>query len=259
MLHPPEDAKIELGQERFKDCWTKLRVFDLFEYDTVCYLDADMMILRDMDSIFTKAVLSPEQIAVCHDCVCNYEPKNPWCSPEWNPENCAYTAQSHPEALSKPIQPTPNSRRTYHALNGGLFIYHPSRQLSEDLLNFFNTTPELETYKAAEQDLLETFFRNRFITLPWQYNATKTMRRRHPNIWRDDEVVNLHYIVEKPWTARVGADGLAGHMGMDGETHQWWWDEYEKWEKVREDEGAVGVLEIVRKYVAGKQNDELKN
>ena len=259
LLLPPGNPKIKFMHERFEDTWTKLRVFDLFEYDTVFYLDADIMILANPDPIFTNVVIPEDHIGVCHDCTCNYGPKNEWCSEEWNPKNCAYTTQSHPEALTKPIQPTPSSRRTYHAINTGTILYHPSPKLSADILNYFNTTDKLESFKCPDQDLLETFFHNRFITLPWKYNATKTMRRRHPNIWRDDKVVSLHYIVEKPWSARVGKDGKAGYMGLDGETHQWWWDKYEEWKKLRESEGAVEVVEITARYVADPLVDTLRS
>jgi hypothetical protein len=32
----------------------------------------------------------------------------------------------------------------------------------------------------------------------------------------DGEVRNLHYIVDKPWSRRIGSDGIAGHLGKDG-------------------------------------------
>jgi hypothetical protein len=41
--------------------------------------------------------------------------------------------------------------------------------------------------------------------------------------------VILHYIVDKPWERSVSADGVAGHLGRDGVTHQLWWDKYNGW------------------------------
>ena len=51
----------------------------------------------------------------------------------------------------------------------------------------------------------------------WQYNALKTMRYWHENLWRDGEVRALHYIVDKPWERRIASDGVAGHLGRDGD------------------------------------------
>lgn len=59
----------------------------------------------------------------------------------------------------------------------------------------------------------------------------------------------VHYIVDKPWHKRGGQVSL----GRDGETHSWWWGEYDEWEREIENqcEKAVGLdqlLSVVRKY-----------
>jgi len=69
-------------------------------------------------------------------------------------------------------------------------------------------------------------------------------------------VVCLHYIVDKPWIKRVGKDGIAGYRGCDGETHQWWWNEYGQWE--RERKGAE-VVELVRRLVAKQDGGARRN
>lgn len=75
----------------------------------------------------------------------------------------------------------------------------------------------------------------------------KTMKQWHTNIWRDDEVKGLHYIVDKPWQKRVGSDGLGGYLGRDGETHNWWWRVWENWKSLREGELVVIMDELVAK------------
>ncbi|KAK5134864.1 hypothetical protein LTR08_006096 [Meristemomyces frigidus] len=249
LLLPRADIEVTLIAERFGDTWTKLRVFDCPEYETVCYLDADMAIFRNMDSVFSKADQLPHDwIAANHACVCNLD-HDAWAPGEWTKENCAYTPVSHPDALTHPTQATPDSRPTYHLLNSGMFLYHPSKELWDGMLDFFNTTHKLGTYKFPDQDFLADFFRNRWQSLGWQYNALKTMHYWHTNIWRDDEVVCLHYIVDKPWTARVGEDGVAGYKGRDGETHTWWWNNYAEWAKQRQNGGSDEVLRIVNQYL----------
>ncbi|KAK3117811.1 hypothetical protein LTR53_000499 [Teratosphaeriaceae sp. CCFEE 6253] len=256
MLLPRSDVTITLIAERFGDTWTKLRVFEAVEYDAVCYLDADMAIYRNMDSVFDAANdLPSDWIAANHACVCNTD-NDAWAPPDWNIENCAYTPLSHPSALTHPTPVTPESRGTYHLLNSGMFLYHPSPQLWESMLDFFNTTPKLSEYKFPDQDFLADFFRNRWRSLGWQYNALKTMRYIHPDMWRDAEVVCLHYIVDKPWVTRVGADGTAGFKGKDGVTHSWWWAEYAGWVKQREAEGADENFRLVQKHVAKEDGSE---
>ncbi|KAI2606655.1 nucleotide-diphospho-sugar transferase [Hypoxylon sp. NC1633] len=249
-LLPPETVKIDLIAERFKDTWTKLRVFELYDYDEILYLDADMAVLRNMDSVFETPL--PEGFLLAnHACVCNLD-LDPWAPEDWRPENCAYTNLSHPSALSRPTQPGPESPGTHHLLNSGMFLFRPSKALWESMMAYFNTTPLLSSFKFPDQDFLAHFFAGRWRALGWQYNAIKTMRYWHPNIWRDEEVVCLHYIVDKPWTKRVGEDGIAGYKGRDGVTHGWWWDSYDAWEKDRIENSQDGreLLSLVRRNVA---------
>ncbi|KAK7947775.1 nucleotide-diphospho-sugar transferase [Apiospora aurea] len=259
-LLPPGDAVITLIAQRFEDTWTKLRVFELCDdgYDGVCYLDADMAVFRNPDVIFEKVARElPEGcLGANHCCVCNRD-RDPWAPVDWRQENCAYTPVAHPDGLTNPTQPPsgsacedapiatrdPGPSRTHRLLNGGMFVFRPSHQLRDSLLSFFSdldNAPLLSTFKFPDQDFLAHFFRGRWRALGWQFNALKTMRYWHAGLWRDDEVVCLHYIVDKPWARRVGADGVAGYKGRDGVTHRWWWDAYQRWEDGRLRLGGSG-------------------
>jgi lipopolysaccharide biosynthesis glycosyltransferase len=75
----------------------------------------------------------------------------------------------------------------------------------------------------ADQSLLSELYRDRWVPLPYVYNALKTMRWKgvHHDIWRDDRVKNVHYILSpKPWD-EVDQDG--NFVGLD-ESHKWWVD-----------------------------------
>jgi hypothetical protein len=120
-----------------------------------------------------------------------------------------------------------------------MFLFRPSPKLWADMLDFFNTTPLLSDMMFPDQDFLAEFFRDRWLPMGWQYNALKTMRYWHENIWRDDEVVVLHYIVDKPWAKRNTPEGKGGYLGNDGETHSWWWADYEEWVRSRGDGSEV--------------------
>jgi len=54
----------------------------------------------------------------------------------------------------------------------------------------------------------------------------KTLRAIHKNLWRDDEVRCLHYILpDKPWKARVRKDDDIDELK---EMDVWWWERFDK-------------------------------
>jgi inositol 3-alpha-galactosyltransferase len=73
-LLPPNKNKISLIAKRFEDTYSKLRVFKLFEYDIVCFLNVDMAIFGNIDSVFDKAAdISEGQITATHAYICNLD------------------------------------------------------------------------------------------------------------------------------------------------------------------------------------------
>ena len=253
-LLPPTDQPITLIAARFEDTWTKLRVFELTSYDTIVFLDADIAIFRNMDDTFSTQLPSRDWIAANQACVCNLD-LDTWAPEDWKAENCAYTIVKHPSAMTSPT-PVPhssaNGKRTHCLLNGGVFVLHPSESLWSSMVFHFNTSPKLSTYMFPDQDFLADFFRDRWIPVGWQFNALKTMRYWHENIWQDEEVRALHYIVDKPWAKRIASDGIAGYLGRDGITHQWWWEIWGEWREGREEE----LRGIVDQLVAPPLNEE---
>ena len=254
----PNGQETTLIASRFEDTWTKLRAFELTTYDTCVFLDADITIYRNMDEVFDIPLPEKDWIAASHACVCNLD-HNSWAPSDWTRENCAYTPLRHPSSLQKatsvPSDASPPD--TLALLNGGLFLYHPSELLWSALLHHFNTSSSLATYNFPDQDFLADFFRHKWLPLPWKYNGLKTMENWHRNIWRDEEVHGLHYIVDKPWAKRVASDGIGGHLGRDGKTHTWWWDVWEQWKGGRDGE-LVGLLEDLVARPLDKRRDKLQ-
>jgi alpha-N-acetylglucosamine transferase len=246
-LLPPKGTEINLIAERFADTWTKLRVFELFDFDAVCYLDADMAIFGDMDSVFDFDSELPEGwLAANQACVCNLD-NDAWAPEDWRQENCAFTPLSHPDALVNVTQPSPSGPRTWGLLNGGMFLFRPTKRQWQAMLSEFNTSPLLSSFMFPDQDFLAHFFKERWLAIGWQYNAIKTMRYWHSQMWRDEEVICLHYIVDKPWPKRIGRDGIAGYKKRDGPTHERWWNLYHDWESRRK---GTEALDILRSHVA---------
>ncbi|KAF8473276.1 nucleotide-diphospho-sugar transferase [Kalaharituber pfeilii] len=231
-LYP--SIKSEFLAPRLEDAWTKLRVFEMVEWDTVVLLDADMLLKRNIDELF-DIVLPEDWIAATHACVCN-SANAVWAPKDWKPENCAYTG----------LPPYPPNQRTHTFLNSGLVILHPSHQHFNHIAHFLATSPLVPTLHFADQDLLAEIFRGKWKPLGWQYNALKTGRYQHPKMWRDEEVRNIHYIIEKPWC--VGREKGGRNEVVNG----WWWDEWEYWVRKRktlQGNEREWVVEVVKRWM----------
>ncbi|KIJ68321.1 glycosyltransferase family 8 protein [Hydnomerulius pinastri MD-312] len=222
-LQPPEGLhKLSSHDARFADTWTKLRAFELIDYDRVVLLDADMIVMRKMDELMDLP-LHKDEIAAAHVCACNPR-KLAHYPADWVPANCAYTPLEHPTGLKSPTQITEKSPRPHTQLNSGLVVLNPSVELSNAVYNHLYTSPLVSTWSFPDQDLLSDFFKGKWKPLPWCYNALKTLMLIHKPIWRDDEIRCLHYILaDKPWQARVPKNG----GGDYDKSHQWWWDRLE--------------------------------
>jgi inositol 3-alpha-galactosyltransferase len=153
------------------------------------------------------------------------------------------------------VESTP---RTHTLLNSGLVVLTPNHEIANKISSLLTSTDAEDQEKIAswmfpDQDLLADVFRGKWVSLPWTYNAIKTMRYWHGNFYRDEEVRNLHYICDKPWQRRparnsdeearrssqvykVDAGDFEGikdmELGLPSEqadaiTHGWWWEEYE--------------------------------
>ncbi|TFK43723.1 glycosyltransferase family 8 protein [Crucibulum laeve] len=243
----PEEGAHTLNNHdaRFADTWTKLRAFELAEYDRIVLLDCDMIVKKNMDDLMTIE-LGKNEIAAVHVCACNPRKLEHYPS-DWIPANCAHTAVKHPRGL--PPVATDNTPRPYSQLNSGTVVLNPSRELSDDIIHFLSTHDKISEFSFPDQDLLTTFFKNQWKPLPWYYNALKTLRVIHPQEWSDDEVRCLHYILpDKPWQSRVTLPELEEQFGV---VNSWWWqhlDSLGEELKVSDPEGWKLVLENVNTH-----------
>jgi len=201
---------------RFHDTWTKLRVFELEEFERVVLLDSDMLVRENIDDLM-EISLPPDGIAASHVCACNPR-KFPHYPVDWIPENCAYSTVPSPTAPP----PTPvDFPRPYGQLNSGTVVLRPSMELAKRLYHFLATDERIPTFTFPDQDLLTAFFHGKWTALPWYYNALKTLRAIHTQLWDDDVVRCLHYVLaDKPWLGRSSKE----YKDMNG----WWWARYDK-------------------------------
>ena len=131
------------------------------------------------------------------------------------PENCAFTSQhDDPDAAQKTGAPPDFG---LGMPNGGLQVVNPSSAVYNLILSqLANETSR--SYDFADQSLLGDLFDGRWVALPYIYNALKTLRTQgvHHQIWRDEEVKNIHYILSpKPWDRKEGE--------RKSEIDEWWW------------------------------------
>ncbi|KAJ7727852.1 nucleotide-diphospho-sugar transferase [Mycena maculata] len=214
-LHPEEGRHtLSTADARFHDTWTK--AFELTEFDRVVLLDSDMVVKKNMDDLMEMPLL-PGGIAAVHACACNPR-KLPHYPADWIPENCAFTAVASPTSPS----PTPSDNpRAYGLLNSGLVVLEPSTELAKNLYHFLATDERIPTFIFPDQDLLAIFFREKWTSLPWYYNALRTLRNIHPLLWEDDVAKCVHYILsDKPWQVRESKEFAL--------VNSWWWAQYNK-------------------------------
>lgn len=62
----------------------------------------------------------------------------------------------------------------------------------EAMESAISTDPRVKDYRFPDQDFLADFFFGKWKPLPWFYNALKKLRGTHCQMWRDDEVRNVH-------------------------------------------------------------------
>lgn len=131
-----------------------------------------------------------------------------------------------PDCLTNPPVIKEDSPRPYTLLNSGAVVLNPSLQQFDEIQHFLYTSPLVPTFSFCDQDLLSALYKGRWKVLPYIYNALKPLRYVHPKMWRDEDVKCVHYIIDKPWQARVGPGGK-NEGAVDAPTHTWWWEEYD--------------------------------
>ena len=139
------------------------------------------------------------------------------------PENCAFTAADKRTGQPAPI--TEDSPANHHLLNSGTVILQPSKSQYDTLIHAMNTHPDVPNMLFFDQDLLAVVYRGKWKPLPYTYNALKPMRECHADLWRDEDVNVLHYILAKPWKSRTYGDDVVES------THKLWWEFYAEVER----------------------------
>lgn len=133
------------------------------------------------------------------------------------PANCAFTSQ-HSDPDSAQINGAA-AKGSLGMPNGGLQVINPCGAIYNRILHQLTQEDAISNYEFADQSMLSDLFYNRWVPLPYIYNALKTLRWKgvHDAIWRDDQVKNVHMLLSpKGWDEEPGK--------ATDETHNWWHD-----------------------------------
>ncbi|XP_021291354.1 galactinol synthase 2-like [Herrania umbratica] len=165
--------------------YSKLRIWEFVEYDKMVYLDGDIQVFENIDHLFD----SPNgYLYAVMDCFCEKTWAN---SPQYKIGYCQQCPEKvhWPAKLGSPPPPY---------FNAGMFVFEPNPFTYHDLLQTLKiTTPT----SFAEQDFLNSFFRNVYKPIPPVYNHVLAMLWRHPENVDLDKVKVVHYCAagSKPW------------------------------------------------------------
>jgi len=180
-------AGAAVGAARFAKCLVKLHVWNPEIYaadgaaapDVVCWLDADMIVLADLDPLLAEAAesLPRGSIAAAPGCTCNAlgNARLPT-----DPGACPFNA---PE-------------RTY--FNAGLFLARPDSAVYKEMLGWNYDRP------FAEQDAMnDGFGPDRIFKLSFRYNYLNHLPIAHPDTAVSGEEPTrpllFHFCFNKPW------------------------------------------------------------
>jgi alpha-N-acetylglucosamine transferase len=152
------------GTERWVDQFTKLRLWELTEWDRMLYIDADMIILRSLDGIWLDNSTFPQKTSKVLD------------------ELDEAAAPTH--YVMAGIDDTGDDHRTppipANDFNGGFFVMKPSREMFDKYVSILNI-PERFDSSRMEQNLLNYAHREDG-PMPWMRLKPGAWNTNHPNM-----------------------------------------------------------------------------
>jgi alpha-N-acetylglucosamine transferase len=158
---------ISTGVTRWKDQFTKLRIFEMVEYERILFIDADTLIVEPIDGIFDELMVQTPMTTLLHRTSEVKSDEKPL------PINYSFAARSD-NAFSgerdHPFPPPPTE-----SFSAGFWLAAPSREMFDYLTSVMENWRRFNPH-TMEQSLLNYAFRRNgpmpWYELGWQWSAT---------------------------------------------------------------------------------------
>ncbi|KAI9843992.1 MAG: hypothetical protein M1838_002385 [Thelocarpon superellum] len=140
------------GNDRWSQAYTKLRLFELVEFEKIVYLDSDMLLTRPLDGIMDDVTTNPTRTLTMANQT----------KPEEADLPSSYLFAGSPETYSTDHSYPPDDRGY---LNGGFFVVGPSLALFDYYISLLSNPGTFDA-SFAEQNLLN-YAHRREGNMPW--------------------------------------------------------------------------------------------
>ncbi|KAL3154901.1 glycosyltransferase 8 [Trebouxia sp. C0009 RCD-2024] len=186
-LLPNDENSGKYKRALYADCWTKLQMWQMVQYDRIVYLDADMAVKANLDELFDL----PQGFYAVSDCTAGRVSKQ-------EQDNCPFSGCSR-------------------YFNAGMLCLNPSQEVFQKFQNLL-ALGKIRTSGFAEQDFLNNYYKDSWQELPYIFNGQKRIKYHHPSVWCWEDVAVVHYVDAKPWDA-----DNEEHAAFQ-EMVEYWWD-----------------------------------
>lgn len=168
---PPLDQQhSNHSEKRYSACLNKLYVWLLTDYEKVCWLDSDMIVMKNIDHLFDLEIEDGHMLAA-PGCLCN--------------------VFNNPKFITAQLKcPYVCNNNIY--INSGLFIIKPNPNIYDLLLQEDYNRP------LSDQDVFNDFFSSKINMLPPTYNYMSQLDLIHPEV-NSHDVHIFHFTYDKPW------------------------------------------------------------
>lgn len=161
----------QTSRKRFKEIFTKLKIFTITDYEKIIYLDNDMYVNRNLDHVFDEYD-TPAGVAIN--------------------ENLKYN--DHEKVKDKKV-----------IFNAGFWLIKPSKFIYKKL---FYGLKQFDTSQELEQEYVSYYFNKKWTNMSYLYNYqfslasldSKMKRTQAYNNTKMEDIYVIHYSTSfKPW------------------------------------------------------------
>lgn len=213
-------AWVTAGAPNWAQLFDKLRLWELTQFDLICFLDGDHILNRPLDGIFLDPAAALPQKPLT-------DPSNQ--EPDEGPLPETYVFAGQPEMNHKHHYPPSDATHDYpniHYLNAGFFVMAPSLDILNHYLSILSLPNRFEP-TLQEQNLLNYAHRSEeeggnmpWSMLDWQWNLHYPTRED-----LEGGVASMH----EKWWAPSDEEGLGAYL------RSWRWRMEGFWEGVEEE------------------------